>query len=410
MKLFNIKRAFCFMLSLLLLTAIFNTGTVRAESEKTSFIYEYTSMLEDNGYIYYIQTVQGTTDSYDIYRINPVTGDKNKIISSDNYIRSMVLYNNILYYTSNETDSTEFTTYSVSVKGQNKQTVSKGTVLYADKYGIYYTVDKDTKCLLYKKSHSDKKAVLLYTGNSSFEFVKSIGTTLYFGQYKDSTSQIQLLSLKSGNAKPTVLSSLKTEQLTSSIPIISDIVSIKGNLYYQFGTYEGSGSFWYGTLVKYTTGEKSSSIITDSMITDTLDYSSNKIYFYDMENSSKYYSYNVNTGKITTFTNKVSGNESISIVNNYSYRIGLANKNYITISRYTSGTNYKNLDSDFIKIANTKNSTLDYTAGVTSLGKYLMIPVKCTDYNDADYGWRGKVISIKWYVADSSGKVLTNFQ
>lgn len=408
MKLLKLKRVFCFMLSLLLLTAMFNTGTAQAESETTGFVYGYPPMLEDNGYIYYIQTVQGSKDSYDIYRINPVTGDKNKIVSSDNYIRSMVVYNNVLYYTSNETDSIEYTTYSVSVKGENQQTVSKGTVLYADKKGIYCLVEKDTKNLLYMKSPADKKSVLLYTGNSSFRFIKSIGTTLYFGQYKAATSKIQLLSLKSGSTKPTVLSSLKTEQLGDQFPIISDIISIKGNLYYQFGTYEGSGSFWYGTLVKYNNTEKTTSIIHDNMTTDFLTYSSDKIYFDELGNYSVYYTYNVNTDQLTSST--INNPGAVSIVNKYSYRINLDKNKYITLSRFTSGTNYKNPVTDFIKIAYTPNSKLDYSAGITALGKYLLIPVECIDYNDPDYGWRGKVISIKWYVADLNGEILTDFQ
>lgn len=404
----KLRRVLCFMLSLLLLTAMFNTGTAQAESETTGFVYGYLPMLEDNGYIYYIQTVQGSKDSYDIYRINPVTGDKNKIVSSDNYIRSMVVHNNVLYYTSNETDSIEYTTYSVSVKGENQQTVSKGTVLYADKKGIYYLVEKDTKSLLYMKSLSGKKSVLLYTGNSSFQFIKSIGTTLYFGQYKAAVSKLQLLSLKSGSTKPTVLSSLKTEQLSDHFPIISDIISIKGNLYYQFGTYEGSGSFWYGTLVKYNNTEKTTRIIHDNMTTDFLTYSSDKIYFDELGNYAVYYTYNVNTNKLTSST--INNPGAVSIVNKYSYRIKLDKKKYITLSRFTSGTNYKNLVTDFIKIAYTPNSKLDYSAGITALGNYLLIPVECIDYNDPAYGWRGKVISIKWYVADLNGKILTDFQ
>lgn len=410
MKSMKLRRIICFMLSLLLLTAVFNTGTVQAESGTTGIVYSYLTMLEDNGYIYYIQTLQDSKDSYsyDIYRFNPVTGDKNKIVSSNNGFRSMVVYNNVLYYTSNETDSIEYTTYSVSVKGENQQTVSKGTVLYADKKGIYYLVEKDTKKLLYMKSHADKKSVLLYTGNSSFDFIKSIGTTLYFGQYKEATSKIQLLSLKSGNTKPTVLSSLKAEQVSDQSPIISDIISIKGNLYYQFGTYQGSGNFWYGTLVKYSNTEKTTSIIHDNMTTDFLTYSTDKIYFDELGNYSVYYTYNVNTNKLTSSNINYPG--TVTIVNKYSYRIKLDEKKYITLSRFTSGTNNKNLVTDFIKIAYTPDSKFDYSAGITALGKYLLIPVECTDYNDPDYGWRGKVISIKWYVADLNGKILADFQ
>ena len=273
MKSKPLKKITCIILTILLTVVMLNTGTAQA----AGIVYEYSKMIEIDGNIYYIPTVEGS--SYNIYRLNPKTGTKTQIASSDTYITALVTYNNTLYYTSDNAKGTGSTTYSVSLDGGSPHTLSKGVVCYADKSGIYYTIENEKNCLLYRKSYTGGKDVLIYKGNSSFKYIKNIGSTLYFGQYKGSPSRIELLSLKSGKAKPTLLSSLKlkADSDTDNPPAISDVVSIKGNLYYQFGTYQGSGSFWYGTLVKFDTAAKKSTVITDQMIVPSISYSGSSI-------------------------------------------------------------------------------------------------------------------------------------
>ncbi|MGN6712813.1 hypothetical protein [Anaerocolumna jejuensis] len=400
------KKITCIILTILLTVVMLNTGTAQAAA---GIVYEYSKMIESDGNIYYIPSVEGS--SYNIYRLNPKTGAKTKIASSDTYITALVTYNNTLYYTSDNANGTGSTTYSVSLDGGSPHTLSKGVVCYADKSGIYYTIENEKNCLLYRKSYAGSKDVLLYKGNSSFKYIKNIGSTLYFGQSKGSPSRIELLSLKSGKAKPALLSSLKlkAEPETDNPPAISDLVSIKGNLYYQYGTYQGSGSFWYGTLVKFDTAAKKSTIITDQMIVPSISYSGSSIYFDEMQSTYKHHSYNVTSGKLTAFTCPVSGTEYYNVMGSYAYKASV-NKKSITVSRFTAGTNNKNLKKDFIKIPYPQNSKLSYTASITSLGQYFLVPVECVDYNDSTYGWRGKIISIKWYVTDYNGNILTHFE
>lgn len=46
-----------------------------ASAATSATVYEYSSMLEAKGNIYYIQTVTGDKNSYDIYRLEVATGN-----------------------------------------------------------------------------------------------------------------------------------------------------------------------------------------------------------------------------------------------------------------------------------------------------------------------------------------------
>jgi len=82
----------------------------------------------------------------------------------------------------------------------------------------------------------------------------------------------------------------------------------------------------------------------------------------------------------------------------------------ITVSSFTSGAIKKNKTELLMSIPYKQKKELDYSASVSKYGDYLLIPVTCMDYNDTTYGWRGKLISINWYVADMNGKVLAQFK
>lgn len=410
MKSKTLKRISALLLALLLLTVSQGANTNTAQAAAQGMVYGYSKMIENNGEIYYIRSTEGITDTYDIHRLNPKTGTNLMIASSTTYITDLEIYNNTLYYTSDIPGSTDYMTYSVSVDGGTPQSLFKGIVCYADENGIYYTVNDGDHCLLYTKAYTDTDAVLLYTGNSSFQYVKNINNTLYFGQFNSSSSQIKLLTLKTGKAKLSALSTLKISTETSSTPVISDVVTIKGNIYYQFGTYEGSGGFWYGTLVKFDTAIRKSSVITKNMISPVIDYSNTKIYYDDMQEFSKHYTYNTASGKTSTYTCKPEDSAYLTVQGGYTFSTKSVGMKYITVSRFTSGTNYKNNINNFIKLPFPQDKKLSYVPGIKSLGDYLLLSVTCIDYDDSSYGWRGNTLKINWYVADHNGKVLTHFE
>lgn len=116
------------------------------------------------------------------------------------------------------------------------------------------------------------------------------------------------------------------------------------------------------------------------------------------------------TGKTSTYSYKTTGTESFNILGDKTYCAKADGKESINISRFTSGTNKKGFIKSFITISYKQNKKYDYYASVKKLGDYLLIPVTCMDYNDASYGWRGRYVGITWYVADSTGKILTQFK
>lgn len=67
--------------------------------------------------------------------------------------------------------------------------------------------------------------------------------------------------------------------------IVSDLVAINGAIYYQYGTHEGSGNYWYGTLMslELATGKKSE--ITDQSYEEQIRHNDSSI-FYDGQESS----------------------------------------------------------------------------------------------------------------------------
>lgn len=403
------KRIISILIVICVIISIIPQKTVSAAAK--DIIYKYSTMLEDQGNIYYIQTSESDNSdalSYSIYRLEVSTGTKTKLISTDNYIISMAIHYGTLYYTSYESENPEYTVYSIAVTGGDIKSICAGYVLYADNNGIYYIINSNSSCKLYRKAYDGSKDTLLYTGNSTFHYVKCIDQTLYFSQYNKSTSKIVLFALQPGALKLTTLAAIKIklDSYSTSIPTISDAAVVNGDLYYQYGTYEGSGSFWYGTLVKLDADTKKITTITKEMTDSTLYYGENKIYYADIDDS---HVYNTVSGKSTTYQCKATDAEYLSILGDITYSAKTVNLKYITVSSFTSGTNKKNLVKDFIKIPYKQKSSLTYAPDVQKLGDYLLISVECIDYNAPGFGWRGEYLEIKWYVADLNGKVLAEF-
>ncbi|MDD3173759.1 MAG: DUF5050 domain-containing protein [Herbinix sp.] len=400
------KRVISVILALLMMIAILPKENSYAAT--TSMVYSYTTMLESDGAIYYIKTAVDT-GAADIYKLVVSTGKKTMIASSDNYISNMIYYAGTIYYTTVEDNS--FVIYSVDIDGANLSKICNGSVIYADANGIFYSVTTLSESYLYKKSDDGSSDKLIQKANTTFNYVKNIGSTLYFSQYIDSNSKIKLYSINSNASKLTLLDTQTVNKDTYGgyIVIVSDIIKMNGDIYYQYGTEQGTGHFWYGVLVKIDSDTDKKTIITKNMNIYTLEHSQNYIYYYDMEDYSIKYKYNTKSDKISKFSCKTSDSESYNILGDKTYCAKPVSKKYITVSQFTSGTDKKNLIKNFMKISYKQNSTLNYTANVKKLGNYFLVSVETVDYNDATYGWRGHYIGIKWYVADADGKVITSF-
>lgn len=375
-------------------------------------VYEYSPIVEDKGNIYYVQTLEGDKYSYDIYQMEISTGNKTRLISSKYDILNMMVHDNTLYYTCYEREKEVDQTYSVSIEGNDKKTICNGALIYLDDSSIYYTVNKGEKSRLYKRAYNGKKADLIYTGNLSFRFVKSLDDTLYFSEFKEVSSKLTLYTLMPGRTKLAVLTTDKItlNETERTWPTVSDVVKINGDIYYQYGAHEGSGSYWYGTLKKLDSGTNKKSVIAKQLYEEQIYYNDNSIFYNGTESEGKHYRYHTKTGKTSSYIYKTQGTESFNILGDQTYCAKADGKEWVTISRFTSGTNKTNLVKSFIHFSYQQEKELDYYACVKKYGDFLLIPVTCMDYNDTTYGWRGRCVSVTWYVADSDGKILAQFQ
>ncbi|SHO53828.1 DUF5050 domain-containing protein [Anaerocolumna xylanovorans] len=406
------KRILSFILVFFITIFLLPQNILITSAATNATVYEYSSMLEDRGNIYYIQTVEGDKNSYDIYRLEVATGKKTKILSSKNDILGMMLHNDTLYYTSYEREKEAYQTYSVSIDAKDKKTICNGYLICLDDSSIYYTVIKGEKSKLYKRDYDSKKATLIYTGNMTFSFVKNLDNTLYFTQFNEASSKLTLYKLMPKQTKLAVLTTDKialdgTERTSLTV---SDLVKINGDIYYQYGTHEGSGSYWYGTLKKLDSGTNKKSIIAKQLYEEQIYHNDSSIFYNGTDSSEKRYRYNTKTSKTSSYIYKTTGTESFNILGDKTYCAKADGKELITVSRFTSGTNKNNLVKSFISLSYKQKEKFNYSACVKKYGDYLLIPVTCMDYSDTSYGWRGRCVSVTWYVADSDGKILAQFQ
>ena len=407
-----IKRVFNFILVLFIIISPLPQNVLITSAATNVMVYEYSPMLEDRGNIYYIQRVESDEYSYDIYRLEVATGKKTRLISSKDDILGMMLHNDTLYYTSYEGEKDVYQTYSVSIDAKDKKTICNGYFLCLDDSSIYYTVIKGKESKLYKKDYGSKKSTFIYTGNMTFSFAKNLDNTLYFTQFDEVSSKLTLYTLIPEQTKLAVLTTdkimLNGSERTS--PKVSDVAKINGDIYYQYGTYQGTGNYWYGTLNKLDSGKNKKSVIAKQLYEEQIYHNDNIIFYNDTDRSEVHYQYNTKTGKISTYTYKATGTESFNIFGDKTYCAKVDGKELITVSRFTSGTNKSNLVKSFIKLSYKQEKKFDYSASVKKYGDYLLIPVTCRDYSDTSNGWRGRCVSVIWYVTDSDGKILAQFQ
>ncbi|BCJ96832.1 hypothetical protein acsn021_44010 [Anaerocolumna cellulosilytica] len=403
------KQILSFILVFLVISFLLPQNIPASSAATTAMVYEYAPMLEHEGNIYYIQRVDGEECTYDIYRFQVATGNKTRLISSKKDILDMMLHNNTLYYTSYIGEKDIYQTYSVSIDAKDKKTICNGYLQCLDDSGIYYTVIKGNKSKLYKRDYDSKKATLLYTGNMTVRFVKKLDNALYFTQYNEASSKLTLYTLMPEQTKLTVLTTDKIV-MERTIPTVSDVAKINGDIYYQYGTHEGSGNYWYGTLKKLDSSTNTKSVIAEQLYEEQIYHNDSSIFYNGTDSEEKHYQYNTKTGKTSFYIYKTTGTDSFNILGNDTYCAKSDGKELITVSRFTSGTNKKNLEKSFVKISYKQKKEFDYSACVKKYGDYLLIPVTCMDYNDTSNGWRGRYVSITWYVADSEGKILAQFQ
>lgn len=406
------KRVIRFLTSVMLVFCL-AVGITAAVPDTVSaasvFVQQYSDMIGQGGYIYYIRTSE-KDGSAAIWRMKVSTGKKSKIVSEPNGIIRLVVSGQRLYYTTSN-DEQQWEVRSCELNGDDVQTVCEGCVSYVNSENVYYLQYGKTDILasLYAKSLDTGETTLIKTEKKDqvMDYVCNIGSESYYYVYDRKTDKVMLYRLHTASNKMTRIATEKRVAEGTSGLMVSDVRQMNGELYYDFGSYEGSGNFWNGTIKKLTVDGKKKTV-AKYVDGDQIIAGSRELYFSTPQGS--YYKYNLKTGKKAKYSLKYEKNISYEILGDKTYMADTSSKKKIVISRFNSGTNRETLTKNFISIPFKQKANISYSVSMKQVGIYNMICVTGTDFTDMSYGWRGKLVSINWYVTDGAGTLLCSFQ
>ena len=405
-KVTHICAGILLMLALVTGFAVGEPVTVHAAG---TFVQPYADMIGQGGYIYYIRTSE-TDGSCGIWRMKVATGKASKVVEESGTIVKMAVCGQQLYYTTSNDDS-QWEVRSCRLNGDGIQTECAGVVCDATSENIYCirTVN-ETQYRLYAKNTATGKNTSIRTAKAGqvLDYVCTDGNSSYYYIYDSKTDKLTLYRL---NTATNQLIRVTTEKRVVADSVsslqVSDVRQLGGELYYNFGSYEGSGSFWNGTIKKLTVdGRKKtvSKLVSD----DRIIAGSRELYFTNTTGNN--YKYNLKTGKKEKYSLKFEDNISYTILSDKTYMADTSNKKKIVISRFTSGTDRENLTKSFISIPFKQKTGVSYAVILIQTGIYNMVCVIGRDYTDVSYGWRGKLTSIDWFITDGAGTLLGSFQ
>lgn len=405
-KVTHICAGILLMLALVTGFAVGEPVTVHAAG---TFVQPYADMIGQGGYIYYIRTSE-TDGSCGIWRMKVATGKASKVVEESGTIVKMAVCGQQLYYTTSNDDS-QWEVRSCRLNGDGIQTECAGVVCDATSENIYCirTVN-ETQYRLYAKNTATGKNTSIRTAKAGqvLDYVCTDGNSSYYYIYDSKTDKLTLYRLNTANNQLIRVTTEKRVVADSVSSLqVSDVRQLGGELYYNFGSYEGSGSFWNGTIKKLTVdGRKKtvSKLVSD----DRIIAGSRELYFTNTTGNN--YKYNLKTGKKEKYSLKFEENISYTILGDKTYMADTSNKKKIVISRFTSGTDRENLTKSFISIPFKQKTGVSYAVSLIQTGIYNMVCVIGRDYTDVSYGWRGKLTSIDWFITDGAGTLLGSFQ
>lgn len=406
------KRVVRFLISVLLvfcMVAGFAADEPVTAYAASAFVQEYSDMIGQGGYIYYIRTSEQDGSAV-IWRMKVATGAASKVISEPNGIVRLTVCGQQLYYTTANEDS-QWEVRTSQLNGDNIQTVCEGSVCYADSENIYcirYINGSQARLFARNLATGKNTAIKTTKAGQTIDYVGNIGSESYYYIYDGTTDKLMLYRLNAATKKLLRVATEKRVAAGSTAALLmSDVKQISGELYYDFGSYEGSGGFWNGTIKKLTVDGKKK-VVAKLVSDDTIIAGSRELYFGTPSGNT--YKYNFKTEKNTKYSLKFENGISYTILGDKTYMADTSNKKQIVISRFTSGTDRETLTKNFISIPFKQKADVSYTVKMKQVGIYNMVCVTGTDYTDPNYGWRGRLDSINWFVSDGAGTLLGSFQ
>lgn len=373
----------------------------------SAYVQEYSDMIGQGGYIYYIRTSEKDGSAV-IWRMKVSTGETSKVVSESRGIIKLIVSGQQLYYTTvNDEDQWEVRTCRLN--GDDVQTVCEGCVCYADSERVYYIrYVQGTQACLYVKDLATGESVSIkkVKADQTLDYVCNIGAESFYYIYDRTTDKLFLYRLHTvTNMFTRVASEKRVAEGTSGL-MVSDVRQISGELYYDFGSYEGSGGFWNGTIKKLTVDGKKKTVAKYTA-DDKIIAGSRELYFSTPKGDN--YKYHLKTGKKTKYSLKFEQNIGYTVLGDKTYMADTSNKKKIVISRFTSGTDRETLTKNFISIPFKQKAGISYSVSMKQVGIYNMICVTGTDFSPK-YGWRGKTVSVNWFITDGAGTLLGLFQ
>jgi hypothetical protein len=280
-----------------------------------------------------------------------------------------------------------------------------------DTYAYCEKTLEDDRTQLYRINleTGEKKSVKIAKAGQTLDHVGNSEAEGYYYLYDSGTDRVALYRLDTASGKLLKCTVEKRPKNSGTAQLqISDVKLIGGEIYYDYGSYEGTGSYWYGSIKKLDTDGKKTTI--DSQVgSDRIIAGSRELYYGDSGGNSQY-KYNLSTGKRTAYSLKLEAGVDYSVLGDKTYMSNTSNKKKIVISRFNSGTDRETMTANFITIPFTQKKNVSYTVNVKQVGIYNVVCVTGTNYTDTSYGWKGKLTSVNYYATDGAGTVLGSFQ
>lgn len=397
-------------LALLFCMTIMTAAVAPTEAQAaTGMVRDYPDMIGQGGYIYYIKMPESGEGTSYIYRMKVSTGKKSRVVDAENGIVDMAVSGKNLYYTTSN-DEGEWEVWTCLLNGSDAQYLCDGRVRCADSESVYCIKYVDgARPRLYCRDLLTGKSTSIKTAKAGqgLDYAGNIGNDSYYYLFDEKKDKIYLYRLNSATKKLIRIASEKRVVKDSGgAMLISDIRQINGELYYNFGSYEGSGGFWNGTIRKLTVDGKKKTV-AKTVSEERLINGSRELYF--QTPSGNNYKYNLKSGKKTKYSLEFQKDISYTILGDKTYMADTSDKKKIVISRFNSGTRRETLTRNFITIPFKQKSNISYSVRMKQVGIYNMVCITGIDFTDSSYGWRGKLVSIDWFITDGAGTVLGSF-
>lgn len=398
----------CLVLMIVLTVGSFLTAPITAQAANT-YVYEDSDLIGQGGYIYFIRRLYDSSTAT-ICRKKVADGKVSKVVSEPNGVVRLVVNGQYLYYTTID-DENGWVIRMCRLNGDDAHTLCGGIVSYADAshvYGIETLASGKQRLFCLEYETEDTTRIKTVSASQTLDYIGNIGSDSYYYIYDQKKDTVSLYRLSTADNRFLRVASDKRSAKDSTSPLqISDVAQAGGELYYDFGSYEGSGNFWYGTIRKLTTDGKRKTV-AKSTGSDRLMIGSRELYFSTPQGND--YKYQLSNGKKSKYSLTLQKGISYTILGDKTYMADTSNKKKITISRFKSGTDRETLTKNFITIPFKQKKNVSYSVQLKQVGIYNLVCVTGTDFTDRSYGWRGKLTSINWYITDGAGTVLGSFQ